>query len=609
MDKKRLITNIRILCAEMVERAQSGHPGSALGLAPFLFELYSILNFDPDCFRNPDRDIFLLSNAHVCVIQYVFNYLIGYLSLDDLKNFRQIHSMTPGHPEKNDRGIEITSEPLGQGVAEAVGFAIALKKSGTGRRVFCVFGDGCYQEGISQEAFSLAAHFNLDNLVYIYDYNQMTIDGSTSISMTENPRNRFVGLGFDVIELNGDVYSDEWKQAFEKSDRVKMVILHTMIGKGSMLEGENKTHGLPLGKEAIDKMKSEIGVTGEFEVLPELLEYFQKLKAKRRRAFAHSVFKDENININFEKYVPEDTPIATRIHFANALNEIPEISRLIGGSADVTYSVGTKRKTFTAITSSNTNGNYIHYGVREHAMCAIMNGLAAYGFWPFAGTFLNFVTYCFPSIRLAALDNAKVFYVLTHDSVGVGEDGPTHQPIEALALLRATPNIHVLRPCDGVETRFALKYAIERNGPTCIVLTRQKVVPVKNTSMEGSARGAYFIISKENPDVTIIATGSEVALGVQVVQTLQERGVQASLVSLISFEIFDMQDKEYKKKVLGKKPRVSLEALSTFGWERYSDLPIGIDTFGMSGKTSELWEYFGFTPCKIAEKIVAFLGQ
>lgn len=344
MDKKKLITNIRILCAEMVERAQSGHPGSALGLAPFLFELYSILNFDPDYFRNPDRDIFILSNAHVCVIQYVFNYLIGYLSLDDLKNFRQIHSNTPGHPEKNDKGIEITSEPLGQGIAEAVGFAISLKKSGTSGRVFCVFGDGCYQEGISQEAFSLAAHFNLNNLVYIYDYNKMTIDGDTSTSMTENPRNRFVGLGFDVVELNGDVYSEEWTQAFEKSDRVKIVILHTVIGKGSMFEGENKTHGLPLGKEAIDKMKGEIGIVDDFEVLPELLEYFRKIKEKRRRGRAKNVFKDENINIDFSDYVPEDKAVATRIHFANALNELPEISRLIGGSADVTYSVGTKRK-------------------------------------------------------------------------------------------------------------------------------------------------------------------------------------------------------------------------------------------------------------------------
>ena len=609
MDKKRLVTNIRILCAEMVEKAQSGHPGSALGLAPFLLELYSVLNFDPEDPRNPDRDVFILSNAHVCVIQYVINYLIGYLSLEDLMQFRQINSKTPGHPEKNDRGIEITSEPLGQGVAEAVGFAIALKKCKSSRRVFCVFGDGCYQEGITQEAFSIAAHLNLDNLVYIYDYNKMTIDGSTTISMTEDPKKRFQALGFDVVELNGDEYSKEWDKAFQRSERVKMVILHTVIGRGCLFEGENRTHGLPLGKDAISAMKKEIGIEKDFEVLPELLDYFGKIKEERRREGRKRIFSQEKVCIEFGSYVPENKKIATRTHFERALNEIPEIERLVGGAADLTPSVGTKKKTFREFTAENRDGNYIHYGIREHAMCAIMNGMAAYGFWPFAGTFLNFVTYCFPSIRLAALDNAKVFYVLTHDSIGVGEDGPTHQPVEALALLRATPNLHVLRPCDGVETRFSLKYALERNGPTCIILSRQGVDPVKNTSMEKAAKGAYFVVESSNPDVTIIATGSEVSLCAKVVELLRKKNIEASLVSLVSFEVFETQESAYKKSILGNKPRVSVEALSSFGWERYSHLQIGMTTFGKSGKGADVLKHFGFTPEDISEKVEAFLKE
>lgn len=607
VDRERLVTNIRILCAEMVEGPQSGHAGSPLGLAPFLLELYSVLNFDPANPRNPDRDVFILSNAHACAVQYVFNHLIGYLSMEDLKGFRRIHSNTPGHPEKNDKGIEITSEPLGQGVAEAVGFAIALKKSGCSGKVFCVFGDGCYQEGISQEAFSIAAHLNLNNLVYIYDSNKMTIDGATSLSMTEDPRQRFAALGFEVLELDGDAYSEEWRTAFEQCERVRMVILHTVIGKGCIYEGENRMHGSPMGKEAIDLMKSRVGITHEFEVLPELYNYFEDIKRSRRRKSATTMRAEIKLDIDFAAYVPEDRAIATRIHFANALNELPEFELLVGGAADLTQSVGTKRSTFTEITADTPRGNYIRYGIREHAMCAIMNGLAAYGFWPFGGTFLNFVTYCFPAIRLAALDNAKVFYVLTHDSVGVGEDGPTHQPIEALALLRATPNIHVLRPCDGVETRFSLKYALERNGPTCIVLSRQGIEPVAGTSMDGAARGAYFIMRNAEPDVTIIATGSEVPLGVKVAETLAGRGIAASLVSLVSFEIFDAQDSTYREDVLGSGPRVSIEALSTFGWERYSHLQIGMTTFGASGRAADVFDHFGFTPEKVASKVEIFL--
>lgn len=605
---KKYTTNIRVLCASMVERANSGHPGSCMGLAPLLLQVYDRLYYDPDCPRNPDRDVFIMSNAHACAIQYVFNALIGYLKVEDLKEFRQLNSRTPGHPEKNDFGIEITSEPLGQGVAEAVGFAIAMKKMKSPNRVICVFGDGCYQEGISQEAFSLAANLCLNNLIYIYDYNKMTIDGSTEISMCENVVGRFVALGFEVVEILDEKLLEDcvfMDKIFSIKEKPTMVIFHSVIGAGCRKAGRNEMHGTPIGREEIDLLKKEIDLGGDFEICEGLKEFFAKRneELRKKRHVSEISFNIEYPTLDIDECVGETSPMATRVHLKKTIEKLALKNGIVLGSADLGDSVGVKRKDAVIFDRNNYNGDYINFGIREHAMCAAMNGMCAFGMVAIGGTFLNFVTYCFPAIRLAALDGARAIYVLSHDSIGLGEDGPTHQPIEALSLLRATPNLHVLRPCDGTEVAFSLKYAIERMGPTCIVVSRQSVEQVPNSSISGASKGAYFIKFEENSTVTIIATGSEVALCLKVLEKLFEHGVTASLVSMISFEIFDSQPISYRKQIL-RGFVVSVEMLAKFGWSAYSKLQIGMDTFGKSGKAKDLLEYFGFTVEKIVEKIL-----
>lgn len=600
MERKKLIANIRILCAEMIEKAKSGHPGSALALSPVLFDLYQVLDL-----HSADRDIFLLSNAHVCVVQYVMNHLIGLLELEDLKSFRQLNSNCPGHPEQDElRGIEITSEPLGQGVAQAVGFAIALKKLGSNKRVVCILGDGCYQEGISQEAFSLAAHLGLDNLIYIYDSNEMTIDGNTSLSMTEDRCKRFEALGFDVKVATLTDEEPEYINFVMKAGNSvpRILILKTTIGQGCSLAGLNRMHGLPVGREVIEKMKSEVGIKGDFFVSDEFRDIFpQNVRQPRNYLSA--------ISQRFEApndYVPEKDSVATRKHLMNAINDLDINERFISGSADLADSIGTKGSKFTVLDRNNFSGNFIHYGIREHAMCAIMNGLSVMGFIPISGTFLNFVLYCFPAIRTACIDNLHNIYVLTHDSVRLGEDGPTHQPIESLALLRATPNLHVLRPCDGVETRFSLVYALNRNGPTCLILSRQNIPLVLNTSYEGCSKGAYLLKEVESPQVTIIASGSEVPLAIETAENLLKRGIPTNVLSFLSFEIFEELEYSLKKESF-KGKIVSLEILSTFGWSKYADLCIGIDSFGKSGTEKDILNYFGFTVEGITAKICHFL--
>lgn len=640
------IENIQVLCADIVQKANSGHPGAPLGLSQFVHILFTeYLNLNPDNTNWIQRDIFILSNGHACTIQYLMNSLLGILPREELFKFRQIDSLTPGHPEKNQYGIEITTGPLGQGVAASVGFAISskiLQKYGMNNKIYCIFGDGCYQEGISQEAFSICSRLKLDNITFIYDFNKNTIDGSTELSMDENVVNRFKGLNFDVIEIQDD--PNQIREALDrKSNQTKMIILHTAIGKNSELEGSCKSHGSPLGEENVLKLKEKLGMPKEdFYFSDELVKAYEKAADRMRKHVANtadltrlpeklkniidSIQKNKKMDYFAEyktEYSSED--LATRKHLSNALNDIFTNAQILSGCADLTPSIGSQLKNTKDLTNTNFDENsYVRFGIREHAMCGIMNGLASHGiFTPFGGTFLNFSSYGLGSIRLACLDRLKIVYIFTHDSLGLGEDGPTHQPIESLAILRAIPNMTTYRPCDGRETRSSLALALKNNnGPSAIVLTRQKVPDleytkngnikycevnsnIKNCDVE---KGGYYLIKEKEHDIIIIATGSEVSLALKARELLTE--FKVSVVSMLSFQIFDQQSEEYKKSVLDKNAKIiSIETLTTFGWSKYSDFQIGQDEFGRSGPGNKVFEYFGFYPEAISEKIRNFMNK
>jgi transketolase len=624
----REIDNIRILCADMVQKANSGHPGAPLSLAPLAYLLFTeYLKFDPDDPEWANRDIFILSNGHACALQYAMGYLKGHMTMDDLKGFRQVGSRTPGHPEKKGPGIECTTGPLGQGVSNAVGYAISLKKLGMKEltnKVYCIFGDGCYEEGIGQEAFSIAACLRLDNIIFFYDSNRITIDGPTSLSMNEDAEMRFRSLGYQVDVVEGGEDLDAIRRALDVESRgPRVIILKTVIGYGSIVEGKAKAHGSPLGEEGVKKLRERFNMPQEpFCLLPSLLEKFEEVK-KRMRALRKEW--DGN-NGNLERFVRGrdkflkgeslfkseykrcEGPKATRKHFNEALNDLKETRFLIGGAADLATSVLTKIEDIEDFTAQNPTGGAINYGTREHAMCGIMNGIASHGYFvPFGGTFLNFITYGFPSVRLGCMERLNLFYILSHDSIGLGEDGPTHQPIETLLTLRATPNIVTMRPCDGVESRAALKLCIRRRGPKAVVTSRQKLAPIPDTSEEKAMRGAYFLIDTPEPDVILLSTGSEVQLCYELVKALPD--IRISVVSFFSWELFEEQDAEYRASILKDVPRISIEALGVYGWHKYSDMQIGMTTFGMSGPCSEVYKYFDLVPDKIGPRIRQFLNK
>jgi len=621
------IENIMALCADIVEKAKSGHPGAPLGLSQFIHILYTeYLNLNPDDPLSIYRDIFILSNGHACAIQYLMNHLIGYLPMEELKRFRQLNSLTPGHPEKNSHGIEISTGPLGQGVAASVGFAISckiLERYGIHNKVYCIFGDGCYSEGISQEAFSLCSRLGLDNITFIYDFNKTTIDGSTDLSMDEDVVGRFRCLNFDVIEIRDD--GDEIRRALSATaNRTKLIVLHTKIGKGTNVEGSCKAHGNPLGEEEVKLLKQRLGMPpAAFHVTEDLRRAYDKAVERMRRRIStvtplegitgelsgiiNGLISNQPVEL-WGRYETEYKPVelATRIHLSNALQELKTNAKLLCGCADLTPSVkGQLNGSEDMRPGRITETTYIRYGIREHGMCGVMNGIAAHGvFRPIGGTFLNFAAYGMPSIKIACLDRLRTIYLFTHDSLGLGEDGPTHQPIEALATLRALPNLTVFRPCDGWETRSALAQAIGRDGPCAIVLSRQKVTEQGTNS--DVTRGGYYVVREPGHEIVLIATGSEVGLAMGVKREL--RGRKVSVVSMLSVEIFEEQPEEYKADVVDRKAiRVSIEALSTFGWAKYSDLQIGQDEFGRSAPGSEVFEFFGFTPDKIARRVEEFV--
>lgn len=635
---KDLANAVRFLSIDAVERSNSGHPGMPMGMADVATILFSeFLKFDP---KNPkwlNRDRFVLSAGHGSMLLYSLLFLTGYedITLDDIKNFRQLNSKCAGHPEYGHlEGVETTTGPLGQGLATAVGFAISqrmlaarLGENVIDHKTYVIAGDGCLMEGISQEAISIAGHLNLNKLVILWDNNSISIDGKTSITTSENMRLRFEACGFEVIEIDGHNFEQIRKalSQAQKSDKPVMIDCKTTIGFGAPTKaGSEKAHGSPLGAEETKKTREKLGWEHEAFVIPQDIRE-SWLKAGKRSAEIsakwHEKFRDVNKDLpkdfaakvkNFADKLATDKPKqATRKSSQQVLEFLTaEIPQLIGGSADLTESVLTKTSSTKAISKDDFSGRYIHYGVREHAMGAIMNGIALHSnFIPYGGTFLVFCDYMKPAIRLAALMQQQLIYIFTHDSIGLGEDGPTHQPIEHLAMLRGIPNLNVLRPADAAETLHCFEMALEATEtPSAIILTRQNV-PFFNKHEELCKRGGYIVADVAKPDVVIIATGSEVGIAMEAKEKLEQHKIHARVVSMPCFEIFEKQDSAYKNKVLGDKNilRVGIEAGISQGWEKYlgfDGIFVGMNSFGASAKAEDLFKHFGINSDAVCEKIL-----
>ena len=637
---------IRFLSADAIEKSKSGHPGMPLGMADVATVLFSkFIKLDAANPRWFDRDRFVLSAGHGSMLLYSLLYLTGYedICLDDLKNFRQLGAKTAGHPEYGHlAGIDMTTGPLGQGITSAVGMALAERiiaaKYGEdvcSHYTYVIAGDGCLMEGISEEAISTAAHLGLNKLIVFWDNNNITIDGSVSAANSTDQIKRFQAVGWNTIEIDGHNY-DQIEQAVvaaQKSDKPTLVACKTQIGYGAPTKcGTSKCHGSPLGAEELAAMRQNLNWNYEpFEVPADVLEAWRAAGSrshdaflaweKRARAKGREFLDviadklpagwDKELNELKRQAVKEKTKVATRKASQMCLEAIvPHIPEIVGGSADLAASNLTFTSASKTVTKDDYNGNNVMYGIREHAMAAIMNGMALHGgIIPFGGTFFVFSDYMRPAMRLAALMGIRVIYVLTHDSIGVGEDGPTHQPIEHLASYRCMPNILTFRPCDVVETAEAWQIALEtEDKPSLLALTRQGL-PLLRTSAEVnlSAKGGYVIAGEDKKrQATISATGSEVSLAVEAMNKLAEEGIKVAVVSMPCTELFDAQPIDYQEQVLGKAPRIAVEAASKFGWEKYVGLEgdiIGMDGFGASGPAEELYKYFGITVEEVADAV------
>ncbi|MGQ0671721.1 MAG: transketolase [Hyphomicrobium sp.] len=641
---------IRALAMDAVQKANSGHPGMPMGMADVATVLFAEhLKFDPADPDWPDRDRFVLSAGHGSMLLYALLYLTGYPGMDmrEIESFRQLGSKTAGHPEHGHAaGIETTTGPLGQGLANAVGMALAerllnarLGDDLVDHHTFAIAGDGCLMEGISHEAISLAGHLKLGKLIVLWDDNSISIDGPTSLSVSDDQLSRFKASGWNSAAVDGhDAKAVSAAIGKAKSDPSKpwLIACKTIIGYGAPTkEGTKDTHGSPLGADEVKGARQKLGWSAPAFVVPEdVLGAWRALGA--RGAKINSAWKTRLAKAQPESKAALDTPAAksrrealasaiaaakaqfaadtarraTRVWSQMTLEHlIPAVPELIGGSADLTPSNGTKTKHYAPVSAGKFGGNYIHFGVREHAMAAALNGLALHGgIIPFGATFLVFTDYCRPSIRLSALMGQRVIYVMTHDSIGVGEDGPTHQPVEHLAALRAIPNLQVLRPADAIETAECWQIALNSlSTPSVLALTRDAVPTVlraRSGSENLSARGAYVVSGGDKRDVTLIATGSEVALAVAAAATLAGEGVKAAVVSMPSFELFRKQPETYRMEVLGTSPRIAIEAAVAQGWHewlRQRDSFIGMSGFGASAPASKLFEHFGITSAKIAE--------
>ena len=647
---------IRALAMDAVEKANSGHPGMPMGMADVATVLFNdYLRFDPAHPYWPNRDRFILSAGHGSMLQYALLYLTGYadMTLDEIKNFRQWGAKTAGHPEYGHAtGIETTTGPLGQGIANGVGMALAERmlaarfgESLVDHTTYVIAGDGCLMEGISQEAISLAGHLKLNKLVVLWDDNQISIDGPTSLTTSEDMLKRFDACGWNVQAIDGHNYEAIGKAlaAAKTSDKPMMIACRTKIGYGAPgKEGTEKCHGSPLGKSEIEAARKKLDWSyAPFEIPEPILNswrdigtnggtaysewthLYESASAEKRSEFERLMQHElptawvETLE-NFKKKLAETKPTeATRKSSENVLAALaPVIPELVGGSADLTGSNYTKVLGQKPVAAGHYDGSYIYYGVREHAMGAIMNGIALHGgFIPYGGTFLVFTDYCRPAIRLSALMQQRVIYVMTHDSIGLGEDGPTHQPVEHLAALRIIPNLNVFRPADATETAECWALALSlTHTPSVLSLARQNTPALRTSYTPDNlcARGGY-IISPANgkAKVTLLATGSEVSIAAAAQKLLEAKNIAANVLSMPCLELFDAQSQEYKDSVIGKDTiKVAVEADLSFGWERYignDGIFIGMKGFGASAPAPELYKQFGITAedavIKIMERI------
>ena len=641
---------IRALAMDAVQAANSGHPGMPMGMADVATVLFTeALKFDPAVPGWANRDRFVLSAGHGSMLLYALLHLTGYpgMTIEELKNFRQFGSKTAGHPEYGHApGIETTTGPLGQGLANAVGIALSerLLAARVGNdlidyHTYVIAGDGCLMEGISQEAISLAGHLKLGKLIVLWDDNSISIDGATSLAVSDNELERFAASGWNTARVDGHdpaAIAAAIKAAKGDSSRPWLIACKTVIGYGAPNKaGKSSAHGEPLGGEEIKATRERLDWPYQpFDVPDHILSAWRAVGSRGAKTYADWSKRLSGANAEAKAlisgrklesalasaiaaaktaFAADTTKRATRVWSQLTLEHlVPALPELVGGSADLTGSNLTKTKAQVSITPENFAGNYVHYGVREHGMAAAMNGIALSGsFIPYGGTFLVFTDYCRPSIRLSALMEQRVVYVMTHDSIGLGEDGPTHQPVEHLSALRAIPNLNVFRPADGIETAECWELAIAaKKTPSILALSRQAVPNLRSDGPENqSAKGAYVVKASEGArDVTLIATGSEVGVAIEAAAALSKNGVSAAVVSMPSFELFRAQPESYRNSVLGEAPRVAIEAgvaQSWYEWLRPSDKFVGMPGFGASAPAAKLFQHFGITAAHVADIALA----
>ena len=639
---KLSIATIRSLAIDTINKAKSGHPGMALGSAPIAYTLFTRhLNATPKDSLWFNRDRFVLSAGHASALLYTMLHLCGYkVTMDDLKSFRQLDSKTPGHPEYGwTDGVDATSGPLGQGISQAVGMAIAetmmnsMYPTACDHYTYALCGDGCLQEGISQEAISLAGHLNLKKLILFYDANGITLDGGLGLSFSEDVKARFVASGWNVLEVEDGNDVDVIDAAIvkaKKADKPTMIMVHTVIGFGSAKQGTNKVHGNPLGEEDGKAAKLSYGFDHDnFYVPAEVYDHFKNtFGARGDKAYADynkamdawkaanpddaAKFADaleaKSYNVEYPAF-EAGSQTSTRVASGKALNFfMNKLNNLFGGSADVAGSVMTKLDNGSNYFVDNRAGHNMNWGIREFAMASAQNGMLLHGgVRSYVGCFFVFSDYMKPAIRMAALSHLPAIYLFSHDSIAVGEDGPTHEPIEQMAMLRSIPNVDTIRPCDERETYAAWNAALDSTKrPTALILSRQNLPLLDGSSKEGVYKGAY-VISKEakKADYILVATGSEVALAVEAQKLLAADGIDVRVVSMPCWSYFDAQDKDYKKSVLSldREKIVSIEMLSSFGWDKYAANHLAIDSFGKSAPAKDVINAFGFT----ADKVAAFV--
>ena len=649
-----LANSIRMLSVDAVQKANSGHPGMPMGMADVATVLFTkFLKFDSSCPDWLNRDRFILSAGHGSMLLYSLLYLNGYkdINIEDIKNFRALHSKTAGHPEYGElSGIETTTGPLGQGIANAVGIALAerIMSERYGNDLFnhntyVIAGDGCLMEGISQEAISFAGHMGLGKLIVLFDDNGISIDGPISLSTSDDQILRFKASNWHTIECNGHS-SQEIESAIKESisdPRPSLIACKTKIGFGSPnKEGKSSSHGAPMGEEEINLIRKKLGWNNEpFDIPEKILNLWKKNGLRNiderkswEKIFSNSVYYQEitdllqnkhvlNIEEKLESYkenISEDSAsIATRKSSENVLNELTvKLSNLIGGSADLTGSNNTLAKGQNIISSKDFTGSYIYYGIREHGMAAIMNGIALHsGLIPYGGTFLVFTDYCRPSIRLSALMGLRVIYIMTHDSIGLGEDGPTHQPVEHLSALRAIPNLEVWRPADSVETLEVWQASLQSlNTPSVIALSRQNLKPVRKKFIKNnlSALGAYILVDNDDADICLYSSGSEIEIAINASEKLELEGIKTKVISVPSIDRFYIQNKEYRDKIVNSIPKIVIEAGVRQSWDyilNENDIFIGMSGFGSSAPAKDLYEHFSITEEKVVSSAKLLLNR